>query len=71
MAFTTAEIAKHLEGEVLGDATAILNGFAPADAAKPGDLTFAENEDLFRRAPSKAPPPPSSRTSDFRRRKKS
>jgi len=50
MAFTTAEIAKHLEGEVLGDASATLKGFAPADSARPGDLTFAENEDFFDRA---------------------
>jgi UDP-3-O-[3-hydroxymyristoyl] glucosamine N-acyltransferase len=47
MTFTTAEIAKHLEGEVLGDANATLKGFAPAASAKPGDLTFAENEDYF------------------------
>ena len=50
MTFTTAEIAKHLDGEVVGDAAAILKGFAPADHAKPGDLTFAENEDYFARA---------------------
>jgi UDP-3-O-[3-hydroxymyristoyl] glucosamine N-acyltransferase len=54
MAFTTAEIAKHLEGEVLGDASAALTGFAPADSAKPGDLTFAENEDFFARAEQSA-----------------
>ena len=47
MTFTTAEIARHLQGEVLGDATATLTGFAPAASAKPGDLTFAENEDYF------------------------
>jgi UDP-3-O-[3-hydroxymyristoyl] glucosamine N-acyltransferase len=47
MTFTTAEIAKHLQGEVLGDATATLTGFAHATSAKPGDLTFAENEDYF------------------------
>jgi len=47
MTFTTAEIAKHLDGEVLGDATATLTGFAHATSAKPGDLTFAENEDYF------------------------
>lgn len=50
MAFTTAEIAELIEGEVLGDATATLKGFAPAASAKPGDLTFAENEDFFTRA---------------------
>jgi len=54
MAFTTAEISKHLEGELLGDASAVLKGFAPADSAKPGDLTFAENEDFFARAESSA-----------------
>ena len=47
MTFTTAEIAKHLQGEVLGDAAATLTGFAHATSAKPGDLTFAENEDYF------------------------
>jgi len=54
MAFTTAEIAKHIEGEVLGDAAATLKGFAPADSAKPGDLTFAEDEDFFARAEQSA-----------------
>jgi len=54
MTFTTAEIAKHLEGEVVGDAAATLKGFAPADHAKPGDLTFAENEDYFARAEQSA-----------------
>ena len=47
MPFTTAEIAKLLAGEVLGDVNATLTGFAAADAAKPGDLTFAENEEFF------------------------
>jgi len=54
MAFTTAEIAKHIEGKVLGNATVTLKGFAPADYAKPGDLTFAENEDFFTRAEQSA-----------------
>jgi UDP-3-O-[3-hydroxymyristoyl] glucosamine N-acyltransferase len=54
MAFTTAEIAKHLEGEVLGNSSATLKGFAPADSARPGDLTFAENEDFFERAEKSA-----------------
>lgn len=54
MAFTTAEIAKHLDGEVFGDAAATLKGFAPADSAKAGDLTFAENDDFFVRAEKSA-----------------
>ena len=54
MPFTSAEIAKHLAGEVLGDSSTILNGFATADHAKPGDLTFAENEEFFARAEASA-----------------
>ena len=54
MPFTTAEIAKHLSGEVLGDSNAVLTGFATADHAKPGDLTFAENEEFFARAEASA-----------------
>jgi UDP-3-O-[3-hydroxymyristoyl] glucosamine N-acyltransferase len=47
MPFTVAEVAKHLQGETLGDASTKLTGFAPADKAGPGDLTFAENETFF------------------------
>src|SRR5438128_8354603 len=50
MPFSTAEIAKLLGGEVQGDASLVLKGFAPADRATPGDLTFAENENYFARA---------------------
>jgi UDP-3-O-[3-hydroxymyristoyl] glucosamine N-acyltransferase len=48
--FTTAEVAAQLDGEVLGDPAAPLTGFAPADQARPGDLTFAENEAFFAQA---------------------
>lgn len=54
MPFTAAEIAKHLQGEVLGDPSVVLNTFAPADRAQPGDLTFAENADYFTRAEQSA-----------------
>ncbi|HRT10205.1 MAG TPA: UDP-3-O-(3-hydroxymyristoyl)glucosamine N-acyltransferase [Candidatus Paceibacterota bacterium] len=54
MPFTAAEIARHLGGEVLGDPELTLRGFAPADRAQPGDLTFAENENYFRRAEQSA-----------------
>jgi len=54
MAFTAAEIARQLQGEVLGDGTITLKGFAPADRAQPGDLTFAENENYFARAEQSA-----------------
>src|SRR5947209_7562832 len=54
MPFTAAEIAKHVDGQVLGDGSLVLNGFAPADRARPGDLTFAENENYFARAEESA-----------------
>jgi len=54
MTLTTAEIAKLLAGEVFGDANATLTGFANADAAKPGDLTFAETDAFFTAAENSA-----------------
>jgi UDP-3-O-[3-hydroxymyristoyl] glucosamine N-acyltransferase len=54
MSLTTGDIAKHLDGQVIGDSTVVLTGFAPADKAKPGDLTFAENETYFLRAEQSA-----------------
>jgi len=54
MPFTTAEIAKLLNGEVLGDGNATLTGFAAAAAAKPGDLTFAETDGFFTAAENSA-----------------
>ena len=48
--YTAADIAKELGGEVEGDATVVLTGFAPATAPRPGDLTFAENETFFAKA---------------------
>ena len=38
----------------MGDASLVLKGFAPADRAHPGDLTFAENENYFARADQSA-----------------
>jgi len=54
MTLTTAEIAKLLAGEVLGDANAKLTGFANVAAAKPGDLTFAESDEFFTAAENSA-----------------
>src|SRR5579859_1666813 len=54
MPFTAAEIAHHLGGEVVGDSSLVLAGFAPADRAQPGDLTFAENENYLARAEQSA-----------------
>ena len=44
---TAAEIAKQIGGEVIGNGSIELKGFAPAESAKAGDLTFAENEEYF------------------------
>ena len=54
MPFTVAEIAQLLGAQVAGDASLVLKGFAPADRAQPGDLTFAENENYFARADQSA-----------------
>ena len=50
MKFTASEIAERIGGEVVGDGGIELAGFAQADAAKSGDLTFAENAKYFRLA---------------------
>jgi UDP-3-O-[3-hydroxymyristoyl] glucosamine N-acyltransferase len=47
MNFTAAQIAAELRGEVLGDGSVQITGFAPAETARAGDLTFAEKEDYF------------------------
>ena len=50
MSFTANEIAERVGGDVVGDGSIELDGFAQADAAMPGDLTFAENMQFFRLA---------------------
>ena len=47
MPFTAAQIAEQLGGEVLGDGSVQLLGLAPAEHARAGDLTFAENAAYF------------------------
>jgi UDP-3-O-[3-hydroxymyristoyl] glucosamine N-acyltransferase len=54
MPHTVADIAKHVHGEVHGDSTAPITGFAPADSAKRGDLTFAETDAYFAAAEASA-----------------
>jgi UDP-3-O-[3-hydroxymyristoyl] glucosamine N-acyltransferase len=54
MLYTTSDIAKRLGGEVIGNGALALEGFAPADRAQSGDLTFAENESYFARAEQSA-----------------
>jgi len=48
--FSVKELASRLGGIATGDPLVQLTGFAPADSARPGDLTFAENEAYFARA---------------------
>ena len=50
MNLTANEIALKVDGNILGDGETKLTGFAKADAATTGDLTFAENEKFFRLA---------------------
>jgi UDP-3-O-[3-hydroxymyristoyl] glucosamine N-acyltransferase len=47
MIITAAHIAEQLRGEVLGDSSTQLTGFASADNAQAGDLTFADTEAYF------------------------
>lgn len=47
---TAAELAQRLQGEIVGDGAVFIAGFAPADTARAGDLTFAENENYLARA---------------------
>ena len=50
MPFTAQQIASQLDGTVVGDASVVISGFAPADSARAGDLTFAENDAYFAKA---------------------
>jgi UDP-3-O-[3-hydroxymyristoyl] glucosamine N-acyltransferase len=47
MSFTAAQIATKLQGEIVGDGSVQLTGLAPADRARTGELTFAENPAYF------------------------
>jgi UDP-3-O-[3-hydroxymyristoyl] glucosamine N-acyltransferase len=47
---TAAGIAELVQGKVIGDSSIKLTGFAPADSAGTGDITFAEKEVHFRAA---------------------
>jgi UDP-3-O-[3-hydroxymyristoyl] glucosamine N-acyltransferase len=48
--FTAAQLAQELGAEVIGDDSVALTGFAPADRAQAGHLTFAENEEYLAKA---------------------
>lgn len=47
MSLTVAQVAQHLQGQVVGDDSVELTGLAPADRAKASELTFAENASYF------------------------
>src|ERR1041385_6700005 len=47
MNFTLSQIAKEIQAEISGDSSILITGFSTADAAKPGDLVFAESETFF------------------------
>ena len=47
MYFTATQIAEKLQGEIVGDGSVQLTGLAPADRARAGELTFAENPTYF------------------------
>lgn len=47
MPYTAAQLAEQLRGEVIGDGSVQITGFAQAANARPGDLTFAEKESYF------------------------
>ena len=48
--YTATELAQQLGGEVVGDGSLELTGFAPADGARAGHLTFAENAEYLVKA---------------------
>jgi UDP-3-O-[3-hydroxymyristoyl] glucosamine N-acyltransferase len=54
MSFTASQIAERVKGEVIGDGSTPLTGFATADNARAGDLTFADNEEYFAAAEQSA-----------------
>ena len=47
MSFTAAQVAEKVQGRVDGDGSIQLTGLAPADHARAGELTFAENANYF------------------------
>jgi UDP-3-O-[3-hydroxymyristoyl] glucosamine N-acyltransferase len=70
MTFTVSQIAEQIQGAVVGDGAVEITGFASAELARPGDLTFADNQShLLRR--NNVQPRPSSFQVNLPRRKKS
>ncbi|HEY1174310.1 MAG TPA: UDP-3-O-(3-hydroxymyristoyl)glucosamine N-acyltransferase [Verrucomicrobiae bacterium] len=47
MPITAAQIAEQVRGELIGDGSVVITGFAAANQARSGDLTFADQETYF------------------------
>jgi UDP-3-O-[3-hydroxymyristoyl] glucosamine N-acyltransferase len=47
MSITTSQLAETLQGTLVGDGNVEITGVAPAQQARPGDLTFAEKAAYF------------------------
>jgi len=47
VSLTIGQVAEHLQAQITGDPSIRLTGLAPADRARPGELTFAENASYF------------------------
>ncbi|RYD70103.1 MAG: UDP-3-O-(3-hydroxymyristoyl)glucosamine N-acyltransferase [Verrucomicrobiaceae bacterium] len=54
MLITVSEVSNHIQGQVVGDGATSLTGFATADNAREGDLTFADKKEFFEAAENSA-----------------
>jgi len=54
IAFTAAQIAERVQGELTGEASTPLTGLAAAENARAGDLTFADKAEFFAAAEASA-----------------
>ena len=61
MAYSLADIAREVDGTLVGDATVAITGAAVLADAGPGDVTLVDTADKAARLGVVAPPRPSSR----------
>ncbi|HWD19834.1 MAG TPA: UDP-3-O-(3-hydroxymyristoyl)glucosamine N-acyltransferase [Verrucomicrobiae bacterium] len=54
MPLTVAQVAEKVRGEIVGDGATLLTGFASAENARAGDLTFADKSEHFAAAAQSA-----------------
>ncbi|MFQ5804229.1 MAG: LpxD N-terminal domain-containing protein [Candidatus Methylomirabilales bacterium] len=50
MSYTVSEIARHIQGQPLGDDSLLIREVSSIEAAREGSLVFAENEGFFQKA---------------------